>query len=181
MKKYLFFYFLLYTIKKSLFKKSFKYNSLPSVTACITNKHLHGPTRGSTWIADTSRAPAEHFRCLFKTILTSFLHWGEKQNAGLQRDKTRCCKVQQRICPPHERFTKTMGIPIAEGQHWHKPITVLSGHCPPCPAVWEVSRMALYNPPELLLASEGKRCYTKWCQKFRNCSMRKTSIRFFFK
>lgn len=130
MKKYLFFYFLLYTIKKSLFKKSFKYNSLPSVTACITNKRLHGPTRGSTWNADTSRAPAEHFRCLFKIILTSFLHWGEKQNAGLQRDKTHCCKLQQRICPPPWEVYQDNGNSYswrpAPAQAHHRPFWPLS-------------------------------------------------------
>lgn len=94
---------------------------------------------------DASWAPAEYFRC-FSEIILPFLLWGEK---------------------PRDRFLRKMGIPPAAGI---QPIPVLSGPHGrgagwPCP-----------TPPESLLAPErGKSSYIKWCQKFRNCSVRETS------
>lgn len=146
--------------------------------ACNCLHPQHTLTQTNMWQhldADPSQSPVEHFRCLFWRILTSCLHWGEKQNTGSQRGKTHPWPVQQLICPPREAYQD-----MVKSCHW-RPAPAQAHHCPFRPLfLSEESRMALYNPTELLLASEGKRCCTKWCQKFRNCSVRKTSISFSF-
>lgn len=65
----------------------------------------------------------------FQNDFNLLLALGRKAKGWLAKGQNTLLQTAELICP-HERFTKSAWIPIAEGQHRQKPITLLSGRCP---------------------------------------------------